>query len=61
MRFGLKWWMTAQKASPSWKKSTLTILLIIFIITFFINVVTLIITIMLTLQQVDMSVMVTVG
>ena len=32
MRFGLKWWMTAQKASPSWNKFTLTILLTIFVI-----------------------------
>ena len=51
--------MMAQKASPSWNEVIITIIIVIFVNTFILNVVT--ITIMLTLQQVDMSVMVTVG
>ena len=50
--------MMAQKASPSWNKVTITIIIVIFVKTFILKVVSII---MLTLQQVDMSVMVTVG
>ena len=33
MRFGLKWWIMAQKASPSWKRRGMTITIVFLTIT----------------------------
>ena len=68
MMFGLKWWIIAQKASPSWNNSTINIIfiticisLIMIMVIVIIKIILIIIIIVLTLHEVDMSVMVTLG
>ena len=66
MMFGLKWWIIAQKASPSWNDVTINIIFIIMCISLImikiiVIIIILIIIIVLTLHEVDMSVMVTLG